>query len=108
MMDVGRSKASKTEDLTLKETDREAILLRGSEVAELLSISRAKAYRLMHERAIPVLTFGKSVRCPRAALLEFVVANTQQSGAAAAEPKRSEHLNPPADKPAKARRGKAA
>jgi excisionase family DNA binding protein len=92
----------------MKETDQEAILLRGSEVAELLSISRAKAYRLMHERAIPVLTFGKSVRCPRAALLEFVVANTQQSGAAAAQPKRSEHLNPPADKPAKARRGKAA
>jgi len=63
------------------ETDREAILLRGPEVADLLGISRAKAYRLMQDRAIPVLTFGKAVRCPLAALMEFVAANTQHSAA---------------------------
>jgi excisionase family DNA binding protein len=63
---------------TERNTDSEQILLRGGEVAELLGISRAKAYRLMQHREIPVVTFGKSIRVPREALLEFLRARTQQ------------------------------
>jgi excisionase family DNA binding protein len=47
----------------------ESILLRGEEVAQLLGVSRAKAYRMMQRREIPVVTFGKAVRVPRESLL---------------------------------------
>lgn len=94
--------------MTKQNNERQPLLLRGGEVADALGISRALAYRWMQNGILPTVRVSRSVRCPRAALLEFVVANTQQSGAATAQPKRSEHLNPPADKPAKARRGKAA
>lgn len=57
--------------------DSEPILLRGAEVAEALGVSRAKAYRLMQHREIPVVTFGKAVRCPREALLGFIREKTQ-------------------------------
>ncbi len=67
-----------------KQTETEPILLRGGEVAELLGISRAKAYRLMQRREIPVLTLGRAVRCPRESLLRFLEAHTQQPGGAAA------------------------
>lgn len=56
----------------------EPILLRGEEVAEMLGVSRAKAYRLMQRRQIPVVTFGKSVRCPRGSLLDFIRQRTEQ------------------------------
>jgi excisionase family DNA binding protein len=55
----------------------EPMLLRAAEVAELLGISRAKAYRLMQRRELPVVTFGKSVRVPREPLLDFIRAATQ-------------------------------
>jgi excisionase family DNA binding protein len=58
-------------------TPPEAILLRGEEVAALLGISRAKAYRLMQGRQIPVVTFGKSIRCPRESLLSFIRERTE-------------------------------
>ncbi len=58
--------------------ETEPILLRGEEVAELLGVSRAKAYRLMQNREIPVVTFGKSVRCPRESLLGFIRSRTEQ------------------------------
>ena len=62
---------------TEKIASSEAILLRGEEVAELLGFSRAKAYRLMQRREIPVVTFGKSIRCPRESLLSFIRARTE-------------------------------
>ncbi len=64
--------------------DSEPILLRGEEVAELLGVSRAKAYRLMQRREIPVVTFGKSVRCHRESLLTFLRQNTQQPASSVA------------------------
>jgi excisionase family DNA binding protein len=93
--------------MTNQSDERQPLLLRGEEVADALGISRALAYRLMQNGTLPTVRVSRSVRCPRAALLEFVAVNTRQSGAAAAQPKGSEHLNPPADKPAKARGGKA-
>jgi len=62
-----------------REHSVEAILLRADEVAELLGISRAKAYRLMQHRSIPVVTFGKAVRVPRAALLKVIEERTEQA-----------------------------
>jgi excisionase family DNA binding protein len=53
------------------------LLLRGTEVAELLGVSRAKAYQLMKQRQIPVVTFGKSVRCPRESLLTLIRDRTE-------------------------------
>lgn len=64
-------------------TEESSILLRGEEVAALLGVSRAKAYRLMARREIPTVTFGKSVRCPRRALLALIENRTElQVGAA--------------------------
>ena len=58
--------------------EAESLLLRGEEVAALLGVSRAKAYRLMQRREIPVVTLGKSIRCPRESLLAFIHARTEQ------------------------------
>ena len=66
-------------------TATESILLRGEEVAEMLGVSRAKAYRLMQRREIPVVMFGASVRCPRESLLNYIRQRTEHpSGSAAA------------------------
>lgn len=46
----------------------EPMLLRGGEVSHLLGVSRAKAYRMMQRRELPVVTLGKSIRVPRGAL----------------------------------------
>jgi excisionase family DNA binding protein len=63
----------------------EPILLRVEQVANILGISRAKAYWLMRRRKLPVITFGRSIRCPRESLLNFVKTNTEEpvKGAAA-------------------------
>ena len=60
-----------------RQSDTGSILLRGEEVADLLGVSRAKAYRLMQRREIPVVTFGKSVRCPRESLVGFIRQRTE-------------------------------
>ena len=67
-----------------EKVENESILLRGEEVAELLGISRAKAYRLMQRREIPVVMFGKSVRCPREALLGLIRQRTEHPAGVAA------------------------
>ena len=43
----------------------------------MLAISRAKAYRLMQRREIPVVTFGKSVRVLIESLLNFIRGRTE-------------------------------
>jgi excisionase family DNA binding protein len=63
--------------MTTGRVQTESILLRGAEVAELLAISRAKAYRLMQRREIPVVTFGKSVRVLIESLLNFIRGRTE-------------------------------
>lgn len=63
----------------------EAVLLRGEEVAMLLNISRAKAFKMMNAREIPVVRLGKSIRCPREALLAMISKKTQHPSAALRE-----------------------
>jgi excisionase family DNA binding protein len=55
-----------------------ALLLRATEVADLLGVSRAKAYELMASETIPTLRIGRSVRVPRAALEAWIESNTRQ------------------------------
>ncbi len=62
------------------------VMLRGGEVANFLGVSRAKAYRMMQRREIPVVRFGKSIRSPRGALMDYVRQRTEHpvdAGAAA-------------------------
>ncbi len=60
-------------------SNTEKLLLRGSEVADLLGCSRAAVYRLMQRGVIPVVRVpgGRTVRVPRTALEQWITANTQ-------------------------------
>jgi excisionase family DNA binding protein len=65
----------------------EILLLRAPEVAKVLGISRALAYRWMASETLPVLRVAGSrmLRCPRAALLAWIEQRTSppQGGEAA-------------------------
>jgi excisionase family DNA binding protein len=52
-------------------------------LANLLGISRAKAYRLMQSAEVPVVRFGKSIRVPRESLLLWIAARTRGAPAVA-------------------------
>lgn len=58
-----------------------ALLLRGREVAEVLGVSRALAYRLMADGSLPVIRLGsgRSVRVPSAALITWIESRTRNS-----------------------------
>ncbi len=58
------------------------MLLRGREVAVLLGCSRALAYRLMQRGTIPTVRIpgGRTIRVPRAALLNWIDRNTDSLG----------------------------
>ena len=43
----------------------EPIMLRASQVAVLLGLSRSEVYRLIERGDIPAVRFGRSVRVPR-------------------------------------------
>ncbi|MCZ2074617.1 MAG: helix-turn-helix domain-containing protein [Bryobacterales bacterium] len=55
-------------------------LLRGREVAEVLNVSRALAYRWMQSGVLPVIRVpgGRTVRVPRSALLAWIERQTVQ------------------------------
>lgn len=50
----------------------DAVLLRVSEVAELLSVSRSHVYRLIESGEIPVRRLGRTVRVERSWVEQFV------------------------------------
>jgi excisionase family DNA binding protein len=58
------------------------MLLRGEEVAALLGISRALAYRWMQNGVLPTVRVpgSRSVRVPRTGLLAWIEVNTHQAG----------------------------
>ncbi|MEM3486066.1 MAG: helix-turn-helix domain-containing protein [Candidatus Methanomethyliaceae archaeon] len=51
---------------------QEKLLLTVPEVAKLLGIGRNTAYELIYRRGFPVIRFGRAVRIPRQALLEWI------------------------------------
>lgn len=55
------------------------LLLRGGEVARLLGISRALAFRWMQQGVLPTVRHSKTVRVPSSALLEWIEDNTRKT-----------------------------
>jgi excisionase family DNA binding protein len=53
-------------------------LLRATEVAEALGISKALAYRWMSDGTLPVTRYGRTVRVSEGALLDWVKERTNQ------------------------------
>ena len=58
------------------------LLLRPIEVAEVLGISRAKAYQLIAAGTLPSLRLGTSVRVPVAALLDWITRQASERASA--------------------------
>lgn len=54
------------------------LMLNADEVANVLSISRANAYALMHSRDFPVLRLGRRLLVPRDNLISWIQANTNK------------------------------
>ena len=52
-------------------------LLTGKEVAQILRVSRAYAYRLMKQGSIPTIKIGRTVRVRYESLLEFIQENSK-------------------------------
>jgi excisionase family DNA binding protein len=74
--------ATEDTDRITNESMAERLLLRGREVATLLGISRAQAFRWMQNGTLPTLRIrgSRTVRVPRAALLRFIEDKTRQGG----------------------------
>ncbi len=53
----------------------ETKLLRGREVAEILGISKALAYRLISQGSLPAVKFGRTVRVRPEDLDKFIIDN---------------------------------
>ncbi len=60
------------------------LLLRGTEVAQALNVSRALAYRWMASGILPTIRVPgtRSIRVPKAALDRWIESNTSQGAAA--------------------------
>ena len=52
-------------------------MLRGPEVASLLKISRARAYKWMKTDILPTIRIAGTVRVPRAALMVWIESQTK-------------------------------
>ena len=52
--------------------DEQKLLLRCSEAAKLLSLSRAKVYEMAAARELPVVHVGRAVRIPAQALRRWI------------------------------------
>jgi excisionase family DNA binding protein len=53
----------------------ESKLLRGPEVAEILGISKALAYRLISQGSLPALKFGRTIRVRNCDLERWILDN---------------------------------
>jgi len=73
---VQRSASTNQPQTAQMQTDR--LLLRGGEVAAMLGVSRALAFRWMQEGVLPTVRVAgaRTVRVPNAALLEWIKQNT--------------------------------
>jgi excisionase family DNA binding protein len=57
-------------------TQNEPELLRVTEAAQLLALSRTKVYEMAERGQIPVVRIGTAVRVPRRKLIEWIEAQT--------------------------------
>jgi excisionase family DNA binding protein len=55
-------------------------LLKGDEVAEILKISRTKAFSLMAQGVIPSIRIGHNIRVEEADLDEYIKSNKSSTG----------------------------
>jgi excisionase family DNA binding protein len=55
-------------------------LLKASQIADILGISRSKAYAMMRRREIPTIVLGKNVRVNRRDLEAFISQNREYEG----------------------------
>ena len=88
-----------TQPLTVR-PQVDSLLLRGGEVAALLGVSRALAFRWTQECVLPTVRIAgaRTVRVPKTALLEWIEQNTG-TGLAPSQPiaaTRASHAAPPA------------
>ncbi|MBI3945997.1 MAG: helix-turn-helix domain-containing protein [Armatimonadetes bacterium] len=69
-------------------------LLRAEEVAEILNVKRACAYRLMQHEVLPVVRLNRAVRVPKSELERWIREHTERERArvtsAATPPERGE------------------
>jgi excisionase family DNA binding protein len=71
------------EVMAMKNDERvEPILLRVDEVARVLGVARSTVYVLIAGGELPVVRFGRATRVPRAAVLAWVEAHTEQTATA--------------------------
>ncbi|MPM60594.1 hypothetical protein SDC9_107446 [bioreactor metagenome] len=59
--------------------NQEKLLLTVEDVAQLLSISRAKAYQLTHQDNFPIVKIGSCIRIYKNALIEWIENNSTTS-----------------------------
>jgi excisionase family DNA binding protein len=57
----------------------EPMLLRATEVARLLRLSRSKVYQMMSDGTLPVVRIDRAIRVPREALIDWVRKQTTQA-----------------------------
>ena len=57
---------------TFTNYDQLPLALNADEVAQVLGISRANAYNLMHSKGFPVLQVGKRLVVPKDKLLDWI------------------------------------
>jgi len=62
--------------LAFDENDASVVLYKARQVAMLLGISRSQAYAMMSTGRLPIVRIGRSVRVPKAALIEWIHNNT--------------------------------
>lgn len=71
----------------MRQTEASPLLLRPSDAADVLGISRSKLYELIAERTIPTVQVGKRARVPLKALEAWVDQQVhEQVGARHARP----------------------
>lgn len=62
--------------------DRESALMRVAEVASLLGVSSGRVYQLIAQARLPATRCGRSIRIPRAAWEQWLVAQRDAALAA--------------------------
>ena len=73
--------AGLADDMTAerRSSENEPELLRVTEAAKLLALSRTKVYEMAERAEIPVVRIGSAVRIPRRRLLEWIDGHTMSA-----------------------------